>query len=108
MSDSDFIFCWLEAQKYDNKDEYISALSESNIFRGNVFAPERIRVLGEIYDGWHRTVREIAVDVGMSRRKLAERFGVPHSTMDYWAANPSAMPAYTKLMMQEALGLIKR
>lgn len=108
MSDSDFIYCWAEAQKYDSKDAYISALSESSLFRGNVFVPERIRILTEIYDGQHRTVREIAADSGMSRRKLAERFGVPHSTMDYWAANPSAMPAYTKLMMQEALGLIKR
>ena len=109
MNDNQFIFCWSEAGNYSDKDAYISDLSLSSIFgEEEDVTPERIRILSELYDGWHRTVKDIAADAGMSCRKLAERFGIPYRTMEYWSSNPGAIAPYVKLMMQELCGLIRR
>lgn len=111
MNDKQFIFCWSEVLQYGDKASYISDVSMSSIFEefdGEDAPPERIRILSELYDGWHRTVKEIAADSGLSCRKLAEKFGIPYRTMEYWSSNPGAIAPYTKLMMQELLGLIRR
>lgn len=66
----------------------------------------RLDELGQIWDATHRTVKEIAADAGLSQRKTAERFGVPYRTMVDWGAGKSQCPIYTRLMMQECLGLL--
>lgn len=52
-----------------------------------------------------RSVRDIAAAAGLSYRKMAERFFIPYRTMEDWSAGKSACPVYTRLMMQECLGM---
>ena len=53
-------------------------------------------------------VKEIAKAAGMSQTALANRFGIPRRTMEDWCRGVSKCPLYTRLMMQECLGLYKR
>lgn len=98
-----------EAANYTDRDAYISDLSLSTIWGDPEDADipaGRIEKLGQIWDAFHRTVKEIAADADMSCRKLAERFCVPYRTMEDWSAGKSTCPIYVRLMMQERLGLI--
>lgn len=51
------------------------------------------------------TIKEIAAAAGMSMRKLADRFGIPHRTMENWATGVRKPPEYVINMMREILGL---
>lgn len=51
------------------------------------------------------TISEISAKTGMSYRKLAERFHIPHRTMENWSAGIRKPPEYILLMMQEILGI---
>ena len=50
-----------------------------------------------------KTVKELAAEHGMSCRKLAERFSIPHRTMEDWPAGRREPPAYVLTMMHEIL-----
>lgn len=52
-----------------------------------------------------RSVRDIAAAAHLSQRKMAERFCIPYRTMEDWCRGVRACPVYTRLMMQECLGL---
>lgn len=98
-----------EVANYTDQNSYISDLALSAIWGdpGCADIPAtRVEQLGEIWDAYHRSVKEIAA-AGLSCRKLAERFCVPYRTMEDWSAGKSTCPIYTRLMMQECLGLLK-
>lgn len=99
-----------EAANYTDRDAYISVLTMSTIW-GNPedadIPTNRVEQLGEIWDAYHRSFKEIAAAAGLSCRKLAERFCIPYRTMEDWSAGKSTCPIYVRLMMQECLGLIK-
>lgn len=108
MTDKQRTLCLREAEKYSDRTAYISDLSLSSIW-GDEDSAEvpagRVEELERIYDAYHRPVREIAAAAGLSQRKLAERFCIPYHTMERWCGGQSACPVYTRLMMQEILGL---
>lgn len=52
-----------------------------------------------------RSIRDIAAAAHLSQRRLAERFFIPYRTMENWAGGVRACPVYTRLMMQEYLGM---
>lgn len=111
MTNKQWLTCVQEASHYTNRDSYISDLALSSVWGdpdGAEVQNDRIQQLGDIWDAANRSVKEIAADVGISQRKLAERFCIPYRTMEDWGAGKSACPLYTRLMMQECLGLIKR
>lgn len=114
MTDKQYSFCVNEAKNYTDRDAYISDLALSTIW-GDAqdigIPPERIDQLGSIYDAAKRSVKDIAADAGISCRKLAERFCIPYRTVENWCSAADCArqcPLYTRLMMQECLGLIKR
>lgn len=64
-----------------------------------------VQKLQENKDVICRTVKGIAAAAGISCRQLAERFHVPYRTMENWSSGCCKCPLYTRLMMQQCLGL---
>lgn len=55
-----------------------------------------------------RSVKEICKLAGMSQNAMADYFGIPRRTFGNWCTGERECPEYTKMMMQELLGLYKR
>ena len=55
-----------------------------------------------------RSVKQICQMAGMSQNAVADRFEIPHRTFGNWCTGVRECPEYTKLMMQELLGLYVR
>ena len=111
MTDKQFLFCVQEAPNYSDRDAYISDICLSSVWEYETetkIPQERIDKVGRIFDACHRSVSDIASAAGLSHRKLAERFCVPYRTVENWCTGVNACPQYTRLMMQECLGLISR
>lgn len=108
MTIKQYNFCFAEIPEYTDRDAYISDLALASIW-GDVedadIPADRIDQLGQIWDAHHRTIKEIASDAGLSCRKVAERFRIPYSTMENWSRGINECPLYTRLMMQECLGI---
>ena len=103
--------CVAESLNYDDRDAFVSDLALSSIWEDAEDAQipqERIEWLGGIWDASHRSPKDIAKAAKLSQRALAERFCVPQRTMEDWCRGVSKCPVYTKLMMQECLGLFDR
>lgn len=114
MTDKQYNICVTEAQNYTDREAYISDLSLSSMWGDG---PEDdiptalIEQLGSIYDAVHRSVKEIAAEAGISVRAMAIRFYIPIRTAESWCGTTDAArqcPLYTRLMMQECLGLLSR
>lgn len=77
---------------------------------------------GEFYDGSDydtpsnfrkrtaaaRTLKQICKMAGMTQTAIADRFCIPQRTFGNWCTEVRECPEYTKLMMQELLGLYRR
>ena len=114
MTDKQYSFCVNEAKNYTDRDAYISDLALSFVWgdgpEGDI-PTARMEHLGSIYDAVHRSIKDIAAEAGMSVRAIAIRFCIPQRTVESWCGTTDAArqcPLYTRLMMQECLGLLKR
>ena len=97
-----------EVSNYADIDSYLSDMALSSIWCDPEDAPipkQRIHDLSQIWDACHRTVKDIAALNGLSQRKLAERFCIPYRTMEDWCRGVRECPLYTRLLMQQCLGL---
>lgn len=105
-------FCVSESLNYEDREAFISDLALSSIWEDTTEETEipedRIEWLGEIWDATHRSMKDIAKAVKLSQRALADRFCIPRRTMEDWCRGVSKCPIYTRLMMQECLGLLER
>lgn len=77
---------------------------------------------GEFYDGSdyntpsnfrkrtasQRSVKDICKMAGMTQTAMADYFSIPQRTFGNWCTGTRECPEYTKLMMQELLGLYRR
>lgn len=111
MNDKQFYFAVSEASEYASRDSYISDLALSSMWEdgeSNGIPPERIAVLGEIYDACNRSVKDISSAAGLSQRKLAERFCIPYRTVEDWSTGKRECNIYIRLMVQECLGILRR
>ncbi len=89
-------------------DAYISGRALSSILgvaEDGTIPTGHIEQLSAIWVACHRSVKEIAAATGLSQRKLAERLCVPYRTVENWCGGQNECPTYTRLMMQECLGL---
>lgn len=66
----------------------------------------RLYQLGSIYDAVHRSVKDIAAEAGISAREMAARFCIPQRTMENWCMGVNKCPLYTRLLLQQAMGLL--
>ena len=109
MNDTQFTACVRECAAYTSRESYISDMATSSIWGDSADAEipqERINAIGAIWDACNRSIKEISAAAGISNRKLAERFCIPHRTVEDWSRNVSKCPIYVSLMMQRCLGLI--
>ena len=82
----------------------------------------RVDADGEFYDGSdydtpsnfrkrtaaQRSVKDICRMAGMTQTAMADYFSIPQRTFGNWCTGTRECPEYTKLMMQELLGLYRR
>ena len=111
MKNKQFYVSVGEATCYADRDSYISDLSISTLWEDDETSeipPERIAVLGEIYDACHRSVRDIVAVSGLTQRAFAERFCIPLRTVEDWCTGKRECAIYMRLMMQECLGILRR
>ena len=108
MTDKQRSLCISEAQNYTDRDAYVSDLALSSIWGdlpGDDIPQARIDELGSIYDAVHRSVKDIASAAGISAREMAIRFCIPQRTLENWCMGVNKCPLYTRLMLQESLGI---
>ena len=114
MTDKQYSICVTEAQNYTDRDAYISDMALSSMWGDSPDTPipqDRLEQMGTIYDAVHRSVKDIAAAAGLSVRAMAIRFCIPQRTVEGWCCTGKSArdcPLYTRLMMQECLGLLKR
>lgn len=108
MTIKQYSTCVTEAQNYTDRDAYISDLALSSMWGDGAeddIPQDRLAQLGSIYDAVHRSVKDIASAAGISAREMAIRFCIPQRTMENWCMGVNKCPLYTRLMLQEALGI---
>lgn len=111
MTNKKFYILVGEATGYTDRDAYISDFAMSSMWEdgeSNEIPPERIAVLGEIYDACNRSVRDIVAATGMTQRAFAERFCIPYRTVEDWCTGKRECSIYIRLMLQECIGILRR
>lgn len=104
-----FSVCQSEMSEYADADAFISDLALSSLWESDGKVPEeRIEWLRQLWDAAHRSVKDICRDAGMTQRALAENFAIPLHTVNNWCMEIRTCPVYTRMMMQESLGLFNR
>ena len=110
MTYKQYSTCVTDAQKYTDREAYISDLALSSMW-GDL--PEddiptaRVEAIAKIWDAYHKSVKDIAAEAGMTQRELAERFCIPLRTVEDWCAGKRTPPDYVRVMMQERLGIFR-
>ena len=108
MTYKQYSTCVTEAQNYTDREAYITDLSLSSMWGDgpeDEIHQDRLAQLGHIYDAVHRSVKDIASAAGISARKMAIRFCIPQSTLENWCMGVNSCPLYTRLLIQESLGI---
>lgn len=102
--------CLTEALNYSDQDAFVSDLALSSIWEdGTDEIPDsRVDWLRQIWTAAHRSIKDICKDAGLTQRGLAEHFNIPTRTIGNWATGERTCPDYTRIMMQELLGLVSR
>lgn len=98
-----------ETANYTDRDAYISDLALSTIWDDPEDADiptARLEELGQIWDAYHRTVRQILADADLSQSKFSQRFCLPLRTVEDWCAARRSCTIYDRLMFQQLLGLL--
>ena len=110
MDNRIYRMCLSEAYNYSDQDAFISDLALSSIWEDDVeeIPAERIEWLRQIWAAAHRSVKDICRMAGKSQNAMADYFGIPRRTFGNWCTGERECPEYTKMMMQELLGLYNR
>lgn len=110
MTDQQFNFCVQECTNYKTSAAYVSDLALSSIWGGD---PEDdppahlMDTLRSIYTAAHRTIREIVEASGLSQAAFSRRYCIPKRTVENWCSGVNDCPLYTRLLLQESLGLLQ-
>lgn len=108
MTYKQYNFCVSAVANYSDPDAYVSDLALSTIWDDTPDAPippERLENLRAIYTAATRAVREIVAAVGMSQAAFAERWCIPRRTVEDWCRGIAKCPLYTRLLMQQGMGI---
>ena len=110
MNNKIYYTCLSEALNYSDQDAFVSDMVLSSIWGDDAeeIPDGRIDWLRQIWTAAHRSIKDICKDAGLTQRGLAERFNIPARTIGNWATGERACPEYTRIMMQELLGLVGR
>ena len=110
MTDKQFYFCFTEIDNYQDRGAYVSDMALSSIWEdtpSDEIPAGRVEAIAKIWDAYHKSVKDIAAEAGLSQRKLSDRFCIPLRTVEDWCAGKRTPPDYVRMMMQELLGLLQ-
>lgn len=96
-----------EVPNYDDEDAYVSDLMMSSIWEEEYVDPSE-EWLRQTFKAVRRSVKDILADSGLRQWELCARFLIPRRTVEDWSRGAASCPIYTRLMMQELLGLWSR
>lgn len=108
MTGKQYCFCVAEVSHYPDVDAYISDIALSTIWGDapdSPIPPDRPDQLRTIYTAATRTMREIISAAEMTQAAFAEHFCIPRRTVEDWCRGVRECPLYTRLLMQQCLGL---
>ena len=108
MTLKQYQFCINELPEYTDADAYVSDIALSSIWEdtnSDEIPADRVEAIAKIWEAYHKSVKDIAAEAGMTQRKLADRFCIPLRTVEDWCAGKRTPPDYVRMMMQELLGL---
>lgn len=91
-------------EKINDRREYISGVILSSVLDS---AEDYSVFLWRLWDAAHRSIKDIAREVGLSNRQLATRYAIPIRTLEGWSTGTRTPPLWTLLLLQEAMGLLK-
>ncbi len=108
MTDTQFFACVRECGAYGDLDSYVSDMALSSIWSEDAVIDAAARAaLRSIYTAVHRTLREIVEASGLSQAAFARRYCIPKRTVENWCSGVNDCPLYTRLLLQESLGLLQ-
>lgn len=108
MTDTQFSACVRECGAYEDLDAYVSDMALSSIWSEDAVIDAAARAaLRSIYTAVHRTIREIVEASGLSQAAFARRYCIPKRTVENWCSGVNDCPLYTRLLLQESLGLLQ-
>lgn len=90
-----------------NNKQYFEFFTDA----GNMSFPdfaEKYKNVKDAPDFWfavHRNIKSIAKKAGLPIRQLAMKCGIPHRTVENWAAGIRECPPYVLLLIQVYLGV---
>ncbi len=108
MTRKQYNFCVTEAANYADPDAYVSSMLTASIWsdaNGAEISTEFQETLRSIYTAATRTVREIVGASGLTQAAFAERWCIPLRTVENWCTGRRECPLYTRLMMQQCMGV---
>ena len=113
MTDRDFSTIWADAQAAADPEAFASDWVTSSAFIDPEEPEQEIdtglfRQLQTLWGVAHWPFRELLQRMELSQTGCAQRFCIPLRTVQDWAAEKRTPPAYVRLMMAEAVGLINR
>ena len=105
-----FSLLWRKAISAESRDAFVSGCEwPSTADNPEAGAPEdRDRILGELWDVAHMSVREIRDFSGLSRQAFSDCFCIPKNTLANWERGRSPCPHYLRLLLAQVVGAYKR
>lgn len=109
MTDKLFARLWEDALKQSNRELYIGEYGYPDWFDEiSTDASELVRILENIHDVAHMSVRDIITASNLTQRAFAVKFCIPLRTVEDWATGKRKCADYIRLMFAKNLGLIKQ
>ena len=109
MTINQYHLALIEIDHYTDRDAFVSDLALSSAFPEESDLTETVSELSMIWEAYHMTIRDLRTAAGLSRIDFSRRFCIPIRTIENWecnGANARECPAYVRLLIAEALGLM--
>ena len=108
-----FSTLWFEADKLDDKSEYINkftSYTSKNVIKFkakyDIEIEEAYNVLSEIFDKQHMTFKEILEAASKTKAEISHSFCIPIKTIDDWYTGRRKCPSYIRLNILRQYHLI--
>lgn len=113
LPDNLFSTLWSEAEKHDDKSEYINKFTSYTSkdvirFKANydIEIEEAYNVLSEIFDKQHMTFKEILEAAGKTKAEISHSFCIPYRTVEDWYRGKAKCASYIRLSILRQYHLI--
>lgn len=108
LNDKDFYTIWGEALASTNKELFAAEWSTSSVFPEDADLLDIAAYVDRLWNVAHMSIQDIRSAAGLTQAKMATRFCIPRRTIEDWCTGTRVPPDYLRLLMAEALGIIKR